>query len=307
MKNILNRNSIKILFLIPILFACNRDQVIIIPDNDPPVYSAVPIIAIENYVNRLFIDLIGREPLAEERILALADLRRENLSMAARDSLIRNLQTNLNFVEGDSSYRHAYARRQYELAKEQIIEGASEAYIAYRIERFIEKAYEDSLKGDAAGIAYAIEEELRLEAILEVPYLLKEREIDHREAYGRMIQNFIYDDINKGSYNFIYASFEDLLGRFPTNGEYKDAFDVIEYNLPGLVLNEACKNKVEYTQALTHSREFAEAMIRSTFLSLLARQPDSEEMLELIQDFYADQDYERLQRIIMMTDEYARF
>ena len=95
MKNILNRNSIKILFLIPILFACNRDQVIIIPDNDPPVYSAVPIIAIENYVNRLFIDLIGREPLAEERILALADLRRENLSMAARDSLIRNLQTNL--------------------------------------------------------------------------------------------------------------------------------------------------------------------------------------------------------------------
>lgn len=295
------------MFLIPILFACNKGQVIVIPDNDPPVYSAVPIIAIENYINRLFIDLLGREPLEEERILALADLRRENLSMAARDSLIRKLQTNLNFVAGDSSYRHAYVRRQYELAKEQVIEGASEAYIAYRIDRFVEKAYEDSLKGDAAGIAYAMEEEARLEAVLEVPYLLRDREIDHREAYGRMIQNFIYDDINKGSYNFIYASFEDFLDRFPTNAEYKDAFGVIEYNLPGLVLNEACKDKAEYTLALTHSREFAEAMIRSTYLSLMARQPDSEEMLGLIQDFYADQDYEKLQRIIMMTDEYARF
>ncbi|MEL7532487.1 MAG: hypothetical protein AAFN10_14310, partial [Bacteroidota bacterium] len=155
----MNRNSIKILFLIPILFSCNGGEVIVIPNNDPPIYSEVPIIAIENYINRLFIDLLGREPLEEERIVALADLRREQLSMAERDSLIRNLQTNQSYVAGDSSYRHAYARRQYELAKEQLIEGASEAYIAYRIDKFIEKAYEDSLKGDAAGIAYANEEE----------------------------------------------------------------------------------------------------------------------------------------------------
>lgn len=280
---------------------------IVIPNNDAPLYSAVPIIAIENYINRLFIDLLGREPLEEERILALADLRRENLSMAERDSLIRNLQTNMSFVAGDSSYRHAYTRRQYELAKEQVIEGASEAVIEYRVGQFVEKAYEDSLKGDPAGIAYANEEAAKLAAVLEIPYLLRDRAIDHREAFGRLIQNFIYDDINKGSFNFINASFEDLLGRFPTVSEYEDAFEIVEYNLPGFVLSKACKDKAEYTIALTHSREFAEAVIRSTYLSLLARQPDSEEMLALVQDFYVDQDYERLQRIIMMTDEYARF
>ncbi|MFK7924215.1 MAG: hypothetical protein AB8H47_19810 [Bacteroidia bacterium] len=227
--------------------------------------------------------------------------------MAARDSLISNLQYDTSYVAIDSSYRHAYSRRQYELAKEQVIEGASEALILYRIGRFVEKAYEDSLKGDPAGVAYAREEEARLEAILEIPYLLRERELDHRLVFSRLIQNFIYDDINKGSFNFINASFEDLLGRFPTEAEYEDAFEVIEYNFPGKVLGASCQNKQEYSTTLTGSREFAEAMIRWSYLSLLSRQAESDEMLALVEAFYKDQDYEKVQRTIMMSDEYARF
>lgn len=303
----MNRNSIKILFLLPIIFSCREANVIIVPDNDAPIYSAVPIIVIENYINRLFIDLLGREPLPDEKTLALADLRSQSLSMEARDSLISQLQFDTSYVEIDSSYRHAYTRRQYELAKERVIEGASEALILYRIGRFVEKAYEDSLRGDPAGVAYAQEEEARLEAILEIPFLLQEREVDQRMVFSRLIQNFIYDDINKGSFNFINASFEDLLSRFPTNAEYEDAFEVIEYNFPAKVLGTSSQNKQDYSIALTESREFAEVMVRWTYLSLLSRQPESEEMLALVQAYYVDQDYEKVQRTIMMSNEYARF
>ncbi|MEL6591270.1 MAG: hypothetical protein AAFQ68_14365, partial [Bacteroidota bacterium] len=101
----MNKNSIKILFLIPLLFACREGQVIVIPDNDPPVYTAIPLIVIENYINRLYIDLLGREPLPDEKSNTLAVLRSSELAISTRDSIIRDLQTNPAFIPVDSSYR----------------------------------------------------------------------------------------------------------------------------------------------------------------------------------------------------------
>ena len=307
MKYRLNKGSIKLIFTLSLLWGCREPQVVVIPDNDPPPYTAVPIIVVENYINRLFIDLIGREPVQNEKQEALVDLLGAGLSFEARESLILRLQTAEDFVPVDTNYRRAYSWRLYELGKERIIEGASEEWLAYRISRFEEKAYEDSLKQDPGGVAYAREEQARLEGVREIPYLLRDRQIDHREMFARLIQNYVYDDINKGSFNFINASFEDLLGRFPTEAEYAAAFDVIEFNQPGVVLGEACKNKAEYSRVMTQSREFAESMIRWTYQTLLARQPEADEIVLLMARFYEDQDYEYVQRTIMMTDEYARF
>ncbi|MEL7340095.1 MAG: hypothetical protein AAGM67_06380 [Bacteroidota bacterium] len=303
----MNKNSIKILFLLPLLFACREGQVIVIPDNDPPAYNAIPLIVIENYINRLYIDLLGREPLSDEKDNTLALLRAEDLSSSVRDSIVRELQRNTEFIPIDSSYRRAYAWRQYELAKERVLEGASEALIAYRIDRMIEKAYEDSLKGDQAGIVFAREEQAKLEAVQQIPYLLKSDEMQYGYAFESLVQNYIYDDIHKGTANFIDASFSDLLGRFPTESEYDNAFQIIEFNIPGFVLGKTCTNKAEYTRVLVQSREFAEANIRWAYSNLLSRQPSSEEMLELVEVYFVDQDFEKVQRKIMTSDEYAQF
>ncbi|MEL6805665.1 MAG: hypothetical protein AAFO91_17990, partial [Bacteroidota bacterium] len=218
-----------------------------------------------------------------------------------------DLQTNPAFIPVDSSYRRAFAWRKYELAKERVLEGASESLIAYRIDRMIEKAYEDSLKGDQAGIIFAREEQAKLEAIQQIPYLLKTQEIGYNEAFERLVQNYIYDDIHKGTANFIDASFSDLLGRFPTESEYDNAYQIIEFNIPGFVLGETCTNKAEYVSVIVRSREFAEANIRWAYSNLLSRQPSSEEMLELVEKYYADQNFEEVQRKIMVSDEYAQF
>ena len=52
------------MILISLLIAgCTKDEAQIFTDNDAPYYDKVPSVKVRNYVNRLFIDLLGREPL----------------------------------------------------------------------------------------------------------------------------------------------------------------------------------------------------------------------------------------------------
>jgi len=45
--------------LIPLGSACTRERLKVEPDNNAPWYGNVPTILVENYVNRVFIDLLG--------------------------------------------------------------------------------------------------------------------------------------------------------------------------------------------------------------------------------------------------------
>ena len=78
-------------FIVLMLFSCKKD--VLIGDNDAPYYGGVPTVLVEFYVNRVFIDLIGREPFDEEMENEVAFLRSYDLSMEGRDSLIIKLQT----------------------------------------------------------------------------------------------------------------------------------------------------------------------------------------------------------------------
>ena len=108
--------------------ACKKD-VVIIPNNNAPIYSEIPTILLENYVNRLYIDLIGREPLDDEMSSDVQFLRNNDVTLESRDSLIYKLQFDTNFVPGDSSYKQAYFHRLYEMVKVRLIEGVSDGYI----------------------------------------------------------------------------------------------------------------------------------------------------------------------------------
>ena len=57
------------------LQACEQNEDVLIPGNKQPDYSGVPTIKVENYVNRLFIDLLGREATDSERIRSVVSLR----------------------------------------------------------------------------------------------------------------------------------------------------------------------------------------------------------------------------------------
>lgn len=115
--------------LLVVIASCKKDE--FIPDNNAPYYDGIPTVKVQNYVNRLYIDLIGREPLDVEMTADVAALRAASLSMDARQTLILKLQTDTSFIAGDSSYFVAYYLRLYNLFKFRLLEGASDAEIDF--------------------------------------------------------------------------------------------------------------------------------------------------------------------------------
>ena len=107
-------------FVIALFFpGCKKDNSLV-PDNDAPYYKGLSSVLVQNYINRLFIDLIGREPTDSEMIHEFETFRAADLGVEERVKLITKLQTDTNHIPGDSSYKYAYYNRFYELCKARV-------------------------------------------------------------------------------------------------------------------------------------------------------------------------------------------
>ena len=287
-------------------FGCKKEQPVF-ENNTIPPYDEVPTIKIQNYTNRLFIDILGREPLDSEMDLEVAALEAGDLSMSVRESLIEKLQFSLAFVEGDSSYNHAYFNKIYEDTKARLIEGVSDTYIQQEYGIFDFAAFSDSLDGNIAGYEYNRGEANKLKAIIESKEEYRLNEINIDDMYRRMMFNSIYDEINMNTFNFVNASFDDLYFRFPTDTEFENAFVIIENNQAANLFGQIAQNKSEYLDILTTNNEYEEGMIHWAFLSLLSREPSTNESFALLNNFHNSYNLQEVQKVIMMTDEYAGF
>ena len=125
--------------------------------------------------------------------------------------------------------------------------------------------------------------------------------------FRRLIFNSIYDQINMNSFNFVNASFDDLFYRFPTQAEFDNAYDVIEFNQPAMIFGEVVQNKTEYLNVLTASPEYSEGMVIWAYNSLVARDPSPQEVFEASGDFSSTMNFQSIQRGILISDEYAGF
>lgn len=287
------------------LASCKKDEYI--GDNNAPYYDGIPTVKVENYVNRLFIDLLGREPLDTEMAAEVATLKANKLSFEARESLITRLQTDTNFVAGDSSYFIAYHVRLYNLFKFRLLEGASDSEIDFYLGLAQNDVNADSIGGDSLSMQMAKMRVTRLKAVKNIPFDYRKGVIDIRTVYARLLYNDVYDFINMNSFNFVRASFNDLFARFPTDNEFNSAYAMVESNTPNILFGQPGQNKGDMVQILINSNEFKEGLIRWCYKTFLAREAETNEVYGLITDFNTTLDFQKLQREILKTDEYANF
>ena len=292
--------------LIFLLFSCEKGSEII-NNNNAPYYSEIPTLLLENYVNRVYIDLIGREPLDQEMMNDVQFLRDADVSLDSRDSLLIRLQYDTNYVEGDSSYKFAYFHRIYEMMKVRLIEGASNSYIGSELNTFYNNYVQDSINGNMLDAYKRLLKYNQLNNVLESELQYYHGEIEINEMCRRMINNPVYDNINMNTFNFVNAAFDNLLFRYPTEYEFDQVYTMIDDNTAQIVLGSSGNNKEDFTYIICDSREFYQGMIIWTYNTLLARNPTSVEVDLLMNDFYFSHDYQWLQRQIMKTDEYAHF
>jgi hypothetical protein len=109
------------------------------------------------------------------------------------------------------------------------------------------------------------------------------------------------------TFNFLNASFDDLLFRYPTGQEFYQSFDMIEYNLSRILFNSPGQNKGDYIDIITNSAGCYEGLIRWAYITLLAREPVDSEINTLLYTFTIDKNFQKVQEFIMTSDEYANF
>lgn len=215
--------------------------------------------------------------------------------------------TDTNFVVGDSSYKRAYYQRLYDLAKARLLEGAAESDFYQQIGNAQFAVKVSRLNGDSIGVFAAMAIIDRCQNVIRSRREYQYGLIGIGEMYARMLDNPIYDVINMNSLNFVNASFDDLFFRFPTRDEFSIAYDIIENGKGGALFGKYASTKPDYCQMLVTSREFHEGMIKWAYLTLIGREPKTQESYNLIQSFYLSGDFQEVQTNILATDEYAHF
>lgn len=199
-----NKIGYIICFLILIL-SCKKEA-LIIGNNNAPNYSEIPTILLENYINRLYIDLIGREPLDIEMENDVLYLRDKDVALEARDSLIMRLQFDTTYIPGDSSYKFAYFHRIYDMVKVRLIEGASNGDISFYMSNHYLDYEVDSVAGNLIEAQKHLIKYFRLNDVINSEIDYYNQLINIKEMHRRMIYNSIYDEINMNTFNFVNAA-----------------------------------------------------------------------------------------------------
>ena len=287
--------------------SCKKATDDLYTDNDAPYYDKAPSVKVRSYVNRLFIDLIGREPLDTEMEAETAALMVANVNDSVRALLISKLMTNATFRDGDTAYALAYNKRIYELGKIRFLEGVSDGQLRDQASIYRQNAVSDSLGNNLPGYEVNM---VKYTGIMDV-LLSASRYMDGSntlsEQFAAMISCDIYDIINMNTFNFVNACFDDLFFRFPSEAEFNTGYSMVEDNVPGTLFSNTGETKADFIRIITQSAECRQGVIIWSYTTLLARDPSSQELDLELQKFGVDSDLKALQKRILISDEYGDF
>ncbi len=295
--------------LVVILVSACQKETKVIEDNRPPYYLQIPNLLLENYINRTFIDLLGREPLDLELEEETQLLKTTNASEESRLTLIRKLQTDTAFIAEDSSYKRAYSNWFYESVKARFIEGASRSEIGQFIGP-IQASIAVILAADSIDYEnyYATVASLqRLLDLVSAEYGIFGDSLSLPALTKIMLDNQIYDEINMGSFNFVNASFDNCFYRFPSQSEFDNGYEMVEEGQYGDLLGENSYGKEGYLNILINSLECYQGWVVWCYRRLLQRDPTSEEINLLLEPLYLSGDIKEIEEHIIKSDEYAGF
>lgn len=282
-----------------------------VTDNNAPYYAGVPRVKIENYVNRLFIDIIGREPFDAEMYAETEKLITSNLSFQSRETLILKLQTDATYRQGDSSYAIAANSRLYDLLTVRLCEGFGESdfMFYYGLSQFARQV--DSLNGNWASFYNNKKNSEALLLAAKARWKYYHNEIEIEDYCAILINNsltFTKTDSYMGNEdNTIKYTFNDLLFRQYTQSEFTIAREMILNGKSGVLFGRSGHSKGDYFDILTHSNEFYEGTVKWLYKTFLARFPSTEETVANMITLPTDKDIFKIQRNILKSDEYANF
>jgi hypothetical protein len=277
-----------LLFFVLIISSCTKIEDVIVGGNTHPADPTIENTVIENYVNKLYISTIGREPTTSEFDTNFETLRGADLSQESREAVIAEI---LNKEE--------YYNNLFKIESANILNGVDTAMINERFDLY--KYFLMNASGfDSIYIGYEFE---RLSVLKQALPDLNAGIITNTELYKRMVNNNFFDEINMGTENFVVAMFQHFLLRYPTGSEVENAKTMVDDG-NATVFFETGNGKDDFISIFFSSDEYYTGQTSILFNRYLFRNPSSEESVNYSLDYINTDDYKNLQKRILSTNEF---
>jgi len=269
--------------------SCTKTELETIPDNIAPPDRTVEIVTIENYVTRTYILTLGREPNATEFSNSVSLLQGAGLDSVSKAQF-------LSGVFGDASYKPQV----YLQNKINLLNNADTADFTTWITIFNALMQDSTNLYLFAVLQYEID---RLTALQNAFPEFTNGSIGLDELHRRMCNNYIYDQINMGSANFVISAFQNLLNRNPTIAEQNGGVSMVDGNNSVLFL-EAGLSKDDFLDIITHCNNYYEAQVVFLYQKYLNRVPSTQEMSSGTYKYANTSDYTLVQKDILSSNEF---
>lgn len=282
------------------LVACEKEEKLThkegtVEGNNLRPFDGVSDVLINNYINRYYIDLIGVQPSDTALTTAALRLNASPKSGELRDSLI-----NIAISAG------VYYERFFSVTSLIFTEGLeasdfSEKQAEYEGSKQIARANGDSL------LVQVIEYEmLKMDSLIQAKDRLENESIGLKQFFRAFCYNYVYDEINMGSLNFVQACFENLFGRAPTPEELERAINMVDGKSSYLFLKGG-NSKSDFLNIMIDNPEFLVGRTKDVFNQLVQRNPNTSEEVVGVQMLQGAANMKDLQVVVAKTKEYAGF
>ena len=273
-----------------LIVSCSRTEEVVIEGNQAPPDNTIENVILENYINKLYISLLGRKVNELEYSSAYNLLEDADMSIESREQLIDLIHANPQFHVNE-----------YELARADLLNGVDTNSINSQIDAI--NAFLTTLTDSAEIQIYenARDDLLRLTT---VPSDLDNEIISMSDMHRFCVDNFAYDEINMGTENFIVSIYQNFFYRYPTEEELVEASKSVD-GFQGIVFYQILESKQEFIDAFVETEEYFEGQVRSLYLRYLFREPTAEEMTGLAYRYQNGETYKNVQKSILIIDEYV--
>lgn len=286
----MRKASLLLFFFSIVLFACKKDNEIIIADNTAPPDGTIPNVVKENYVNKAYISVLGRKPSSSELASGIGILNQNNLSVSDRNQLL-----------DDIFLKPGYNQRQYDISLSTYLNNLDTSQISQMIYVFGILLTDPQYASQWAEIQI---EKTKLEQLKASVADLNTGTLDIIGLHKRCVRNYFYDQLNMGTENFVVSMFQHFLFRYPTDDELSQSSTMVD-GFESIVFLQTGTTKDEFITIFFGSNNYFEGQVRDLFLKYLFREPTSVEMSSKAMVYKNSLNYKALQKEILSMDEYV--
>lgn len=268
---------------------CKKTELETVGDNQAPPDRTIETVTLENYVTRAYILALGREPDSLEFRQQVDALLATNADSASRRNFVDGIFTSADYLP-----------RLYDQNRIDLLNNVDTSEYTNWINLFSLFLQDSSYLFQWPILQYELD---RMIPLRNAYAEFVNGTIDIRELHRRMCNNYLYDQINMGSANFVISTFQHLIDRNPTSSEQQSGVSMVDGNNAVLFL-QAGASRNDYLQIITGARNYYEAQVVLLYRKYLQRDPVTTEMAAGTDLYLSTNDYTAVQRVLLTTDEF---